>query len=292
MATNNYYTKTIKHSLKAKEIIATSFLMPYNVAIKHNPLIDLQQYYNFNFESDGHVNAEYLMNPRGDSALTEFVYDDNNVLIEYSCNVLRELFTLMVNDLWTDFCDATNLKLDKEKLAKLVWGLDKRDPEIYKTVDESKKDAFRFYSCIERLAYNANKDATKIWLSDPAGILAPQEVDKHATLFYLDGIYWEHGINLENDTLLANLYPCFRTPSIISVVSTEFSSQPILSTSLASQKQEYLQKLNTFLTNEDYEYIIENTNENNRFYLSIEWDADGKIDDIIFHDIPVYKFAS
>lgn len=293
MATN-YYTKTIKHSLRKKEVLSTSFLMPYDFAVEHNPAIDLFKYYGFNSESDNYVKPQYLMNPRGDNALTEFIYDNNNILQGYSCNILRELFVLMRDNEWDNFCEAIDLTVDKEQIAQLVEGLDKRDPSQYNNIDESMRHAFRFYGCIDHVVYNADKEAIQVFVSDQNGRLALQDVEKHSYLYFLPAVDFDHGIDLTNNTLIANIYPVFITPSIIAqqVEELSFASIPVEVNSISQQKQEHLQSLSKFLTDEDYQYIAENTGADDRFYLSIKWDTDGKIDDIIFHTIPVYRFSS
>lgn len=291
MATN-YYTKTIKHSLKTKSVIATSYLMPYDVATAHNPAINLEQYYTFNSESDNYVKPQFLMNPRGENALTEFVYDENENLISYSCNVLRELFVLMRDKLWDEFCYEMVLDVDKEKLSQLLKGLDKIDPAQYQKIDESMRDAFRFYGCLDTIEYNTEKEATKVFVSGDELNLQP--VEKHSYLYFLPGCRFIHGYNLADYTLEAVVYPTFVTQSYLSAFVEEISESTYVEgiPSIAEQKQEYLLDLAKFLTEEDLQYIQENTGADDRFYISIKWDADGVIDDIIFHTIPIYKFSS
>lgn len=289
-----YYTKTIKHSLRRKEAFATSFVMPYDFAVEHNPTLNLEKYFSFNSESDNYVKPQYLMNPRGDNALTEFIYDNNNILQAYSCSLFRELFVLMRDNLWDDFCNTIDLSVDREKIADLVEGLDKRDPAQYNKIEGPIKDALRFYGCIDHVVYNAEKEATQVFVSDINGRLALQDNEKHSYLYLLQAMDFDHGYDLSDYSLIANLYPVFITPSVVAqqVEDLSFGSIAVEINGIAQQKQDHLQSLFRFLTQEDYEYIEENTGADDRFYLSIKWDADGKIDDIIYHTIPVYKFAS
>lgn len=290
----NYYTKTIKHSLAKKEVISTSFLLPYSIAVEHNPAIDIAQYYNFNNENDNYVKPQYLLNPRGEKLITEFIYNDNNILIGYSCEVLRDLFILMRDNDWDNFCESVNLSIDKEKIAQLVKGLDKRDKDAYNTVSDFLKDAFRFYGCLDTVVYNAEKEAVRVFVTDQNDELQLQEAEKHCYLYHLDGMTFDHGYNLSDYSLIANVYPYFATPSVIArqVEELSYGSIPVEINSIADQKQQHLLALSKFLTDEDYQYINENTGADDRFYLSIEWDADGKIHDIIYHTIPIYRFAS